>query len=170
MGKKGGYKRQKPLYALKFEGDEFEGLEIMARTIPLSKFFELQRLQELASTDADAAEEVVRRLAGVLVSWNLLDDDDNPVPAEFAVCTASGKPGKPGNPCSAHQPAEGTEPESCEYTGLVAQDLPFVLAIVQAWMEAVTSVPNLSKSSSNGGETSLELSIPMDVSSLVPQS
>ncbi len=166
MGRK--FRRQKPLYALKFEGDEFEGLEVMARTIPLGKFFELQRLQDRASTDADAAEEVVRRLAGVVVSWNLVDDDDKPVPVEYAVCTVSGKPGKPGDPCSDHQNDEAAGP--CEYTGLVAQDLTFVLTIIQAWMEAVTSVPNSLKSSSNGGGTSLELSIPMDMSSPALQS
>ena len=130
MGKRPGYRREKPLYKLTFADDEFDGLEVVAKSLPLGEFFELQRLQEKANTDPDVAEQVIGRLADVLTGWNLEDDDGQPVP--------------------------------CTFEGIKQQDLPFVLAIFQAWMEAVASVPNRSRGNSNDGETSLELSIPME--------
>lgn len=161
MGKRGGYRREKPVYLLRFEDAQFDGLEVTAKSLPLGEFFTLQRLQEQAGADADAAEQVVRKLADVLVAWNLEDDDGQAVPCEYAVCTVSGKPGNPGQPCSHHQNGADDVP-ACEYTGLVAQDLPFVLAITRAWMEAVASVPNSSGGNSNDGGTSLEQSLPME--------
>lgn len=161
MGKQRGYKRDKPVFLLKFEGEQFDGLEITAKSLPLGQFFALQRMQERANADPDVAEAVVRKLAGVLISWNLLGDDDEAVPCEFAVCIVSGKPGGPDQPCS-HCQNGGEDVPACEYTGLVALDMPFVLAIFGAWMEAMAAVPNHSSTASNGGGTSLEQSIPMD--------
>lgn len=83
MGKRPGYKREAPLYKLIFADDQFDGLEVMARSLPLGEFLELQRLQAKAGEDPDAAEQLIRKLAGVIVSWNLLDDADGPVPATF---------------------------------------------------------------------------------------
>lgn len=163
MGKR-GFKRTRPLYALKFEPpqdgseDEYAGLEIMARAIPLRDFFELQQLQRAAETDPDAQKKIITGLAGVIVSWNLLDDDDKAVPVAYAICRDSGKPGEPGQPCTAHQGAE----IPCEYTGLCEYDLPFVLTIFYTWMTAVASIPNLLRGTSNDGGTSQELSIPME--------
>jgi hypothetical protein len=130
MGKRPGFRREKPVYLLRFEDDQFDGLEVTAKSLPLGEFFALQRLQEKANDDADAAEQVVRKLSEVLVSWNLEDDEGKPVP--------------------------------CEFSGVATLDLPFVLAIMSAWMEAVASVPNRSPGNSNGGGTSLEPSIPME--------
>lgn len=161
MGKRGGYKRQRPLYKLKFANDEFDGLEVMAKSLPLQEFFGLQRLQATANSDPDAAETVVRKLTEVIVSWNLLDDDDKPVPVAYAVCAESGKPGEPGHACSHHQNDEAAEP--CEYTGLCAFDLPFVLVIFSAWMESIADIPKLSQETSNSGGTSQELRIPMEL-------
>lgn len=163
MGKRGGYKRQRPLYQLTFANDEFEGLEVVARSLPLQEFFDLQRLQARASDDPEAAETIVRKLTEVIVSWNLLGDDDEPVPVAYAVCRAAGKPGEPGRPCSHHQNDEAAGP--CEYTGLCEYDLPFVLVIFGAWMESIADIPNHSPGTSSSGETSPGLSIPMEVSS-----
>jgi hypothetical protein len=133
MGKRGGYKREPTLYNLQFEGDpSFDGLEVMAKSLPLKEFFALQKLQSVADSDPDAAEKVVRAFAGVLVSWNLTDEADQPVPAS--------------------------------YDGLIEQEYGFVLRIFAAWMGAISSVPNLLLPGSNGGGTSPEPSIPMEVS------
>lgn len=163
MGKRGGYKRQRPLYMLKFADDQFDGLEVTAKSLPLQEFFGLQRLQMRANTDPEAAETVVRKLTEVIVSWNLLGDDDEPVPVAYAVCRVSGKPGEPGQPCSHHQNDEAAEP--CDYTGLCEYDLPFVLVIFGAWMESIADIPNHSPGTSSSGATSPGLSIPMEVSS-----
>jgi hypothetical protein len=165
MGKRGGYRREKPVYKLIFADEEFDGLEVMAKSLPLGEFMELQKLQARATEDPGAAEKIVRTLGRVLVSWNLEDDDGKPVPAEYAVCATSGKPGNPGQLCSADQAGPGDEGDPgdpCQYAGLVGEDPPFVLAIFQAWMQVVASVPNSSPNDSNDGGTSPEQSIPMD--------
>lgn len=137
MAKRPGYRREKPLYLLKFADEEFDGLEVMSKSVPLGEFFELQRLQAVAASDPDAAEKIVTQMANVLVSWNLEDEHGKPVP--------------------------------CNYAGVSSQDMPFVLVIFAAWMEAVAGVPNLSPPASSDGGTSLEPSIPMEpVSSSQP--
>lgn len=163
MGKRGGYRREPTMYALKFEDPQFEGLEVMAKSLPLGEFLAMQRLQGRAAEDTDAAEQVLRKLASVLVSWNLEDEQGQPVPIQYAVCRVSGKPVAPGKRCpECASTAEDEQP--CDYTGIAGQELPFVLTIFQAWMGAVASVPNLSPNDSNGGGTSLEQSLPMEVS------
>lgn len=172
MSKK-GFRRSAPLYALKFEVEEgeeneFDGLEVMAKSLPLAEFFELGELQQLAEQDIEAAKKIMRRLADVIVSWNVEDEDGKPVPAVYAVCTASGKPGDPGKPCSHHQNDEGAAP--CSYDGLVSLDFPFVMNVFLAWQEAVANIPNLSRRASTGGGTSQEPLIEMDVLSASPGS
>lgn len=132
MGKRPGYKREKPLYKLIFADDQFNGLEVVAKSMPFGEFLEMQKLQARATEDADAGEKIIRKFGDVIESWNLEDDDDKAVPAT--------------------------------YDGLAAQDLPFVLAIFQAWMEAVADIPKTSPTASNGGGTFPEQSIPMEVS------
>jgi hypothetical protein len=136
MSKRPGYKRQAPLYVLKFEDPQFEGLEVAAKSMPLGEFLALQKLQQAAQTDPDAQEQVIRKLAEVIHAWNLEDADDKPVPVT--------------------------------YEALLRFDMPFVLSIFYAWMEAVADIPNLSRPNSNSGETSRELSLPMEVSSPSP--
>jgi hypothetical protein len=131
MSAKKGFRRDKPLYRLKFEADEFAGLEVTAKSLPLRELFEFQQLQIQAAEDPAAAEKIFRKLTDIIVSWNLLGDDDEPLPVS--------------------------------YDALAEQDMPFVMAIVEAWMGTMAGLPNHSSGSSNGGETSLELSIPMDV-------
>lgn len=118
---------------LEFEGDEFEGIEVEATSLPLSEFFALQDLQQRAQNDLTAAEEVINKLGAVLTSWNITtggdDEDEVPVP--------------------------------CNADGLKSLPLRYAMAILQAWMQAVAVVPNRSASASNAGVTSLENSIPM---------
>ena len=59
-------------------------------------------------------------------------------------------------------------PVPCTFDGLKTQEMSFVLAIFSAWRQAVASVPNPSPNGSNDGGTSLEQSIPMEVSSPNP--
>jgi hypothetical protein len=78
-----GYKREAPVFKLVFDDPEFDGLEVRAKSMPLGAMFEFQALQERADKDASAALEVLSRFAGVLVSWNLEDDQDQPVPCNL---------------------------------------------------------------------------------------
>lgn len=132
MSKRPGYKRTTRQFLLKFEGEEFEGLEVLAKSLPLREFLEIAELQVVAQEDPDAQRQILKKLADVIVAWNIEDDDDKPATISFDT--------------------------------LLDFDLPFVLNIFFSWMAAVSDIPNLSSKISNGGGTSQELSIPMDVS------
>ncbi|MFE2326140.1 hypothetical protein ACFXD5_19795 [Streptomyces sp. NPDC059385] len=57
---------------------------------------------------------------------------------------------------------DGT-PVPANLDGIRAQDMPFTMAIINAWTKAMADVPAPLAPSSTGGESSLEASIPMEV-------
>lgn len=77
-----GYKRPAKTFHLKFTG-ELEGLEVHVKSITLGEMFELDGL--LAGNDktptAEEVSAVFKSFAKALMSWNLEDDNDQPVPA-----------------------------------------------------------------------------------------
>lgn len=79
-----GFKRG--LVKLTFKDGELEGLEVYLRRMAMDPFLELAQMN-MSSGDALTAEDAVtltemrERIAGVLVSWNLEDESDVPVPA-----------------------------------------------------------------------------------------
>lgn len=129
-----GYKPSRTLYRLKFE--DHPGLEVVAKSTSVEKLMGLMGLVEKVGVlDEDAiasnfglVEQVLRGFAEILHSWNVEDEDDNPIPAT--------------------------------YEGLITQEMPFVMEVVNAAVEAIsTAPPPLPKSSSAGA--ALEASIPM---------
>lgn len=90
-----GYKPKRTIYKLDFSGTELEGLEVGARGSSMGEVLEilegadsisdLQELDEQADA-ARIAEQLRAQIAPFarkLVSWNLLDDADEPVPASL---------------------------------------------------------------------------------------
>jgi hypothetical protein len=90
-----GFKPQRTLYKLDFTGTELEGLQATVRSVSMGQLLQLMenadavsRLQQLdersdAAAIAARLRELFAPLARVLVEWNLLDDDDQPVPANL---------------------------------------------------------------------------------------
>lgn len=90
-----GYKPQRRLYRLDFSETEHAGLEVTARGTSMAGLLQLMELAdeagELAELDEKADKAVIAGkmremfapFARVIVSWNLLDDDDEPVPASL---------------------------------------------------------------------------------------
>jgi hypothetical protein len=88
-----GFKPKRTLYKLDFSDTELAGLEITARGASMGELIEVlegaDRIGELQELDgaqdaakiADQLRELVAPFARKLTGWNLLDDDDNPVPA-----------------------------------------------------------------------------------------
>lgn len=76
-----GYKREPTIYKLKFEDPEFEGLEIRTKSVPLGVFLDMEELIAQERLDRESLDKLFEHFAGVLVGWNLEDQDDNPVPA-----------------------------------------------------------------------------------------
>jgi hypothetical protein len=90
-----GYKPKRTLYKLDFSETEHAGLEITARGTSMDGLLrlmeiadELDGIEELDSL-ADAGKiaekmgELFAPFARVLVAWNVIDDDDRPVPANL---------------------------------------------------------------------------------------
>lgn len=96
-----GFKRERKTYKLAFTG-ELDGLIVRARSLPLGQFMELGKLMDTEAAVTPGADDMgkvdtlFRTFAGALMSWNLEDDDDKPVPAnvdglysqDLELCTA----------------------------------------------------------------------------------
>ena len=84
-----GFKPARTVYRLHFEDDDLEGLIVRARSLPTGDFLAITELAELVDgLDAAGQRDMfpkVRQLfaafGAALVEWNVLDDDDRPVPA-----------------------------------------------------------------------------------------
>jgi hypothetical protein len=57
---------------------------------------------------------------------------------------------------------QGT-PVPATLDGLLSQDLPFVLSMIMAWMQAIASVPDSLKAKLSAGRPLAEQSIPMEM-------
>lgn len=91
-----GYKPQRKLYKLDFSETEDAGLEITARGTTVAGMLELMEMadgiDDLEQLDLEKlpSSEVAARMramfapfAKILVAWNVIDDDDEPVPASL---------------------------------------------------------------------------------------
>lgn len=85
-----GYKPKRTLYKLNFAETEHSGLEVTTRAVTVDGLLEITGLAAAVDgitpeqADAESARrvsELIDRFARILVSWNVVDDDDQPVPA-----------------------------------------------------------------------------------------
>lgn len=77
-GSEPGYRRERNLYKLVF--DQYPGLVVRTRSASAGMVFDVSRLTDLEPTP-DTVEEMFEKFAGVLVSWNLENDEGEPIPA-----------------------------------------------------------------------------------------
>lgn len=91
-----GFKRKKTIYKLVFEDPDLDGFEVRAYAPPLGFIEVATKMVTLGGrhTDDLSPEEVevfngfFAEFAKYLVSWNLEDDDDRPIPATLeGLCT-----------------------------------------------------------------------------------
>lgn len=86
-----GFKPPKKLYHLVFEDPSYHGLEITATTVSMETMLWVQglgpRVGEMAK-DPDGFRQLVDVLTGAILSWNLEDDDDRPLPVGTAALLA----------------------------------------------------------------------------------
>lgn len=83
-----GFKIKRKTYLLEFEDPEFEGLMVEVRSAPLGQFIDMTKMAQLAeekdeTAAANATVKLFESFSNALVTWNLEDEDDNPVPATF---------------------------------------------------------------------------------------
>lgn len=76
-----GFKRAKKVYNLVFADPDMEGLEVKARSMPLGDLMAMaDTIDNIGQATIGDVDEMLAKFAEVLVSWNLEDDDDMPVP------------------------------------------------------------------------------------------
>lgn len=79
-----GFKAKKKLYRLTFTDDtDMAGLEVTMSSVSMGTLLDLQEMSTRADEVAgDKAEfrKVIEVFVGAMLSWNLEDDDDQPVP------------------------------------------------------------------------------------------
>lgn len=85
-GSEPGYMPQRKLYRLRFE--DRDGFVVRARSAATGVFMEISTFADDATSDSGIKQEQLGRLfdlfSGVLVEWNLLEEDGTPVPATKA--------------------------------------------------------------------------------------
>lgn len=78
-----GFKKVPTIYTLTFEGTDWEGLEVRMKSTSFGTIRRLFRLlNDDSAGDLDSVEAIVKLLAGHLVSWNMEDENDQPVAAD----------------------------------------------------------------------------------------
>lgn len=84
------FKREKRQYLLRFDPEQFpdlEGFECVCTGATLEQFVGVAALSEVLKTEDGRTEENIRKqyevFARFLKSWNLDDDDDEPVPCTY---------------------------------------------------------------------------------------
>ncbi len=145
-------------YTLDFTGTELDGLEVTARSAPIGMVLELGsmvdamvELPDLTELDGQAPAEQVRRVGKSMTVLSKIITMYSGVLLRWNY-TLRGEA----------QPA--TE------AGMRTLDPAHVMMIVKAWQAAVTMVPAELGKELSSGETSPELSIPMEPLSPNPES
>ena len=77
-----GFKVPNSTTVLKFAGDKYDGLEVVARKGSVADAMAAERMFEEAknASEAQGAKLIFEFLSGFIVSWNVEDDEDVSVP------------------------------------------------------------------------------------------
>jgi hypothetical protein len=171
MGNRSKFKKEPKQFRLVFPEDtELHGLEVLMRSVSIRGFLDMTAKFTAVADDPKASMGIQRDMfkyfAANLVEWNLVDEHDEDVPPVLAQCAESGKLVADDGYCAEHRERPGTlkadRPE-CNITGILGQELDFILSLYKAWQEAMAGVDPTSPSSSHSGPPSLEESLPMDI-------
>jgi hypothetical protein len=136
-----GYRRARNILKLRFEEEEFNGLEVMMKPVDVGMYLNIAHLAKIVGSqvrpeDMDRLNDLFVAFADHLISWNLEEEDGTPVPATFE--------------------------------GVKSYEIDFMLRIIGAWLSTVGGVPRPLGKASPNGESSPELSIPMEALSPSP--
>jgi len=130
-----GFRREATHHKLMFEDEQYQGLEVIAKPLSLKDFLALTRMA------AGEGDDPLKQAENSGVVFRKFADS----------LVAWNLEDEDGNPVPA------------TYEGVESQDFSFVNVVVRAWMDTMAGVPKASKRVSNGGGTSQEALIPMDV-------
>ncbi len=78
-----GFRKPQTLYRLKFTDDDMAGLVITTRAPSIDELLKVAPLAgviDQRTPDLNVLQPLLAMFTGLLVSWNLEEDDDSPVP------------------------------------------------------------------------------------------
>jgi hypothetical protein len=128
-----GYRRQRTTYRLKFEDPAMEGLEVVARSASVQTLLTITSLADAATENPET--KVVHEVLALF--------GDSLVSWNL-------------------EDGDGT-PVPADVMGLAGQDMDFVLAVIMAWVQAVSQVrAPLPAASGIGPQPAPEASLPME--------
>lgn len=79
-----GFRPKRKIYRLDFTGTDYEGLQVEMRGPTVGEELEIDALREKGGS----GRQIFQMMTGLLKSWNVEDDEGNPVPPTFeGVCT-----------------------------------------------------------------------------------
>lgn len=76
-----GYKKIPTIYELAFEDEDYEGLVVRMKSLKLGRVRKLAALTDDESVGGEDFSEMVDLFLEGFVSWNLEDEDDQPIEA-----------------------------------------------------------------------------------------
>lgn len=139
--RRSGFRPKKKIYKLVFETEDMAGLEVAMRSVSIGSMMKMLRVADAAKRENIGADEVEDLFKRFASALEHWNVEDD---------------------------AGGPVPVT--YEGVASQDLDFVMAVFEAWFEAVMDVDaGLGKGSASGGN-SVEASLPMDPRSPSPPS
>jgi hypothetical protein len=130
--------RNRKVYVLTFEDPDLAGIEIRARSVSLGRYLELIKLAAVIDDPTKMGEEGALAIEGLFHGF-----------AEALV--------------EWNIDDEAEQPIPATLEGILAEDVDFMLQVIQVWMEVIGDVSGPLGSTSNGGKPSLEAGIPMQV-------
>jgi hypothetical protein len=131
-----GYRRERPVYRLKFSDPALNGLVVEARSTSMAKLLDVS--EAAANLDPDSLDEITALqlmresfvpFVTALVSWNLEDADGNATPVTM--------------------------------DGLLSHDPQLIRYMVESWRDAQMAVPPPLLSPSGNGKRLPEVPMPM---------
>lgn len=80
-----GFKPDRKKYRLRFEGTDYDGFVVLMRSVSFGVFLEMSTLtgwnpKKMGPDEVAELRRLFGTLASAIIEWNLLDDDDQPVP------------------------------------------------------------------------------------------
>jgi hypothetical protein len=78
-----GYKRKRKTYRLDFSDTEWNGLEVRVKGLTTGEYLQLVQLSATSEEGDSETEAMLKMFASHLISWNLEDDEGDPIGTSF---------------------------------------------------------------------------------------
>lgn len=130
--RRSGFRPKRKIYKLVFKTQDMAGLEVAMRPVSIESMMKMLKVADAAKSDSVSADEVGALFRRFSSALEHWNVED-----------------------------DAGEPVPATYEGVATQDLDFVMAVFEAWFEAVMDVDPTSPGGSPSGGTSPEASLPM---------